>query len=73
MISIGSDHPTLAHEESTNRMPDAPPEEESYLPNVGRRNNSLVPPSPQQNKYLGDSEDTMHRKRSSVGGQGRIQ
>ncbi len=71
MISIGSDNLTLAHEESTNRMPEAT-EEDSYLPTVGKRNHSLIPPSPQQNKYLGDGEDTMHRKRSSVGGQARI-
>ena len=67
MVSIGSDHPTLAHEESTNRMPESV-EEDSYLPTVGRRNNSLIPPSPSQNKYLGDGEDILHRKRSSVGG-----
>ena len=45
MISIGSDNLTLAHEESTNRMPEAT-EEDIYLPTVGKRNHSLIPPSP---------------------------
>jgi hypothetical protein len=72
MISIGSDHLTLMHEDSTNKIQDGP-EEESYLPTVGRRNNSLLPPSPKQNKYLVEDDDTMHKKRGSVGGQPRLQ
>jgi len=36
---------TLAHEDSTPRLV-AVAEDENYLPTVGKRNNSLVPPSP---------------------------